>query len=177
MVAPDEPAKYKTRKSWNNPSDSHSLTFSTFQRRKYLLDDQICGFLANRINQAARAHNFAVLAYVFMPDHVHLLIHPINEFYDMGDILKSIKQGPSRRAKNRKLIDTELWEPGGGHDSNIVIAGYLYRQNTIDYIHDNPVRKNMVEVGSQYRWSSADWYHHEGFSDIDCRYFFLLGEE
>ena len=170
-----KPIKHKRRKSWNNPGDSHQLTFSTFHRKPYLLDDQICQFLARRITKASRAHNFVVLAYVFMPDHVHLLIHPMNEVYDISEILKSIKQGPSRSAKNRGLINTELWEPGGGHDSNICHPEA--RQASIIYIHENPIRKNLVEQGSAFRWSSANWYYQGGESDIECQYFSFFWDE
>ncbi len=169
------PIKFKTRETWNVPSHSHQLTFSTFHRKPYLRNDEICEFLARRINRAAENHNFAVLAYVFMPDHVHLLIHPLNEIYDMSKILKSIKQGPSRSAKNRGLIETDLWEEGPGHDSNI--SWERARQDSIAYIHNNPVRKGIVELGSQFRWSSANWYHHQGESDVRCRYFAYLWED
>jgi REP element-mobilizing transposase RayT len=105
----DKPIKHKRRESWNIAGHSHYLTFSTLRRRKYLLDERICILLASRINQAAKKLDFAVLAYVFMPDHVHLLIHPMNEVYDMAKILQAIKQGPSRSAKNRGWIDTDFW--------------------------------------------------------------------
>jgi putative transposase len=166
--------KYKTRETWNYPGHSHQLTFSTFHCEPYFNSDAICTLLATRINKAAESHNFAVLAYVFMPDHVHLLIHPLDEIYNMSKILKSIKQGPSRSAKNRGLIEAGLWEEGPGHDSNI--SWEKARQDSIASIHNNPVRKGIVELGSQFRWSSANWYHHQGECDIHCRYFAFLWE-
>jgi hypothetical protein len=54
-----------------------------------------------------------------VPGHSHLLIRPSRETYKIADILKSIKQGVSRRALNAGLIQDVLWEPGGGHDRNI----------------------------------------------------------
>jgi REP element-mobilizing transposase RayT len=94
-----------------------------------------------------------VLAYVFMPDHVHLLIRPSRETYKIADILKSIKQGVSRRALNAGLIQDVLWEPGGGHDRNIFTEES--RANAINYIHMNPVRKGLCSDMIEYRWSSA----------------------
>ena len=163
---------FNKRKSFNTFWHSHYLTFSTHHRRKYLIDDRICEALATRINEAAKELNFAVLAYVFMPDHVHLLIHPMNENYEVEDILKAIKQGPSKRAKNRKWISTDLWERGGGHDSNIFSP--KPRKVCISYIHNNPVRKEMVESFLDFRWSSANWYVHETEGVIKCHYFSTL---
>ena len=163
---------FNKRKSFNTFWHSHYITFSTYHRRKYLLDDRICKLLAKRINEASKEYNFAVLAYVFMPDHVHMLIHPMNEIYDMADILKAIKQGPSKTAKNRKWISTELWERGGGYDSNIFTP--KARLDCILYILQNPVRKGFVEKSWDYRWSSADWYVNGFEGDIRCHFFLTL---
>ena len=171
----DKPIKHKHREAWNIAGHSHYLTFSTLHRRKYLLEERICFLLARRINKAAKKLNFAVLAYVFMPDHVHILIHPMNEIYDMSKILQAIKQGPSRSAKNRKWISTDLWEPGGGHDSNIYNA--KARQNCILYILQNPVRKGFVEASWDYRWSSANWYVHGVEGDIECHFITELWQD
>ena len=107
-----QPIRYKRRKSRNIPGDSHYLTFSTNHKKPYLADDRICKLLAHRVNEAALELNFAVLAYVFMPDHVHILIHPHEEIYDMADILKAMKQGPSKTARKKKWTTTNLLEAG-----------------------------------------------------------------
>ena len=170
----DRPKKpnFNKRQSFNTFWHSHYLTFSTHHRQKYLLDDRICQALAARINEAAKKLNFAVLAYVFMPDHVHLLIHPMNEVYEMEDILKAIKQGPSKRATNRKWILTDLWERGGGYDSNVFSP--KARIDCILYILQNPVRKEIVEASWDNRWSSANWYVHGIEGDVKCHFFSTL---
>lgn len=158
--------KFKRRKSWNEFGHSHFLTFSTHHRKPYLLDERICERLADRIDKASSDLEFAVLAYVFMPDHVHLLVHPLNEIYDMSVYLKAIKQGPSRVAKNRGWIETDLWERGGGYDRNITNG--TTRTEVINYIHQNPVRKSLEEESYAYRWSSANWFYFGERSDIAC---------
>jgi putative transposase len=129
------------------------LTFSTRKREPHLRNEQICTWLADAITKAKKTQHFQVLAYVFMPDHVHLLIRPLGESYRVADILKSIKQGVSRRALNAGLIDDVLWEPGGGHDRNIFEEAA--RANAMNYIHMNPVRKGLCSDMIEYRWSSA----------------------
>lgn len=157
---------FKTRKSWNVPGHSHYLTFSTFHRKPYLKNDEICLLLATRINRASTTHNFIVLAYVFMHDHVHLLIRPMSEIYDMSKILKSIKQGPSFSAKSRSWIGTDLWERGGGYDRNVIKPET--REKIINYIHRNPVKKGLVEEPDMFRWSSANWYLNGEAGPIEC---------
>ena len=164
----DKPVKYKTRQSRNTPGDSHYLTFSTYHKRPYLSDERICKLLANRINKAAIELNFAVLPFVFMPDHVHILLHSHEEIYDMADILKAIKQGPSKSARKRKWTTTNLWESGGGYDSNI--NNSHARALAIGYIHMNPVRKELVEYPQEFRWSSTRWYHTDEGCDVKCHH-------
>lgn len=164
-----EPIKYKRRQARNTFGDSHYLTFSTWHKRPYLADHRICEILAKSINKAAIKHNFAVQAYVFMPDHVHLLLHPLNETYSMEAILKSIKQGPSQSAKFRKWIDSDLWERGGGHDSNL--TGHQARAEVIAYIHQNPVVAGLVEDPLAYRWSSCNWFVTDEQGDVLCCHF------
>ena len=164
----DKLIKYKRRKLRNTPGESHYLTFSTYHKKPYLSDDRICKLLVNRVNAAATELNFAVLAYVFMPDHVHIIIHPHDEAYDMADILKAMKQGPSKTARKKKWTTTNLWEAGGGYDSNI--NNSHARMLAIDYIHMNPVRKQLVEFPRDFRWSSSKWYHTDEPGDVICHH-------
>lgn len=122
--------------------------------------------LSKLINKAAQRHNFLVLAYVFMSDHVHLLVHPLNEDYEMSALLKALKQGPSQSARKHNWIDTLLWQRGGWYDDNTV--GNEARQKIIDYIHQNPVRKGLIDEASQFRWSSANWYLTGKQGDVVC---------
>ena len=168
----NKPLKYKKRETWGEFGHSHSFTFSTYHRRPYLLDDRVCEALAKRINEAALTHRFVVLAYVFMPEHVHLLIHPMKYSYDIPAILKSIKQGPSLKAKNKGWIPTRLWEPGGGHDRNIFRD--QTRSHVIRYIHRNPTKRKLVEEMIDYRWSSARWFLTGDEGEVDCRFFSSL---
>ena len=164
----EELIKFKRRKSRNTPGESHYLTFSTYHKKPYLRDERICKLLAKRINEAAIEHNFAVLAYVFMPDHVHIMLHPHDETYEMSNILKAMKQGPSKSAKKKKWTTTNLWESGGGYDSNI--NNSHARMLAISYIHMNPIRKEMVEYPQDFRWSSSKWYHTDECGDVNCHH-------
>jgi putative transposase len=155
---------------FNDANHVHLLTFSCFHRRQFLTDDFARQCLAHAIDFARAGHDVALWAYVFMPEHVHLLIHPRCTEYSIGDILRDIKEQPARQAIRRwrerspwKLEQMKarqgkrevhrLWPAGGGYDRN------LYSQDKINkaiaYIEWNPVRRGMVEEPLQWRWSSA----------------------
>ncbi|MFI4859668.1 MAG: hypothetical protein ACIAXF_03185, partial [Phycisphaerales bacterium JB063] len=49
-----------------------------------------------------------------------------------------------------------FWQPGGGYDRNVDDPGFL--PVMLDYIHQNPVRRGLVERADDWVWSSARWY-------------------
>ena len=49
-----------------------------------------------------------------------------------------------------------FWQPGGGYDRNVELHGELCEK--IDYIHDNPRRRELVAEAADWRFSSARWY-------------------
>lgn len=64
------------RKNFNDPGHAHELTFSCYKRYPFLKSDRTCQWLADAINEARRDLNFDLWAYVFMPDHAHIIICP-----------------------------------------------------------------------------------------------------
>ncbi len=92
-----------------------------------------------------------------MPDHVHLIILPRNEIYSISDILKAIKQPMSYRAARAGLIKPgQLWQAGGGYDRNLWKTRTIYKE--IDYIHNNPVRRELCSLPQEWRYSSAAFW-------------------
>ncbi len=88
----------KTCKRYNIPGHAHELTFSCYRNQKFLLSDRTCQWLIESIERAREKHNFSLWAFVFMPDHVHLLINPRDEEYNISNILKDIKTDTSIKA-------------------------------------------------------------------------------
>ena len=143
------------RREFNITGHAHELTFSCFRSRPLLKSDFACKKLAQSMVQAREKHSFGLWAYVFMPNHVHLLIYPPKDKYYIGKILTSIKQSTARgitnylRKYNKDLLrmmrtgrdgdSFRFWQDGGGYDRNIV--SYEALINAVNYIHNNPVRK------------------------------------
>jgi putative transposase len=109
-----------------------------------------------------------------MPEHAHVLMFPRNETYDVSRILQSIKQSVSRRAVNYlkqhapewlerlKVVwpggrtEHRFWQQGGGYDRNMFTPGAVW--SSVEYLHDNPVRRELASVPTDWPWSSARWY-------------------
>lgn len=162
------------RRSINSPGHAHELTFTCFHGLPLLSRERTRQWLVDAIDRARTLHDYSLWAYVIMPDHVHLLIRPNKQEYQIAGILKSIKQSVSRKAiaylcrdapnwlmhiavhSPGKPVTYRFWQRGGGYDRNIIQSQTLL--NALDYIHANPVRRGLVSRPDDWVWSSAGWY-------------------
>jgi putative transposase len=152
------------RPAFNEPGHAHELTFNCFRRHAFLSADRTCQWLADAINDARISLDFALWAYVFMPEHVHLMMYPKRPVYDIQAILQAIKHllvhAPEwlRRITVRrgKRQERRFWQAGGGYDRNVFEPKILLAM--IDYIHGNPVRRGLVMQAELWKWSSAAWF-------------------
>jgi putative transposase len=79
------------RPALNEPGHAHELTFTCFRSYPFLRAERTCQWLADAVNEARQELDFALWAYVFMPEHVHLLVLPRLADYQISAILTAIK--------------------------------------------------------------------------------------
>ena len=120
------------------------------------------------IDDARRSGGFLIFAYVMMPDHLHLLTDCPDT---SADVLRRIKGITARRvidylkeqgfqtslAKLRhedwkRKHSYSLWQ----QEKNVlsIFSEGMFMQK-VNYIHQNPVRADLVDRAIDYRWSSA----------------------
>src|SRR5690242_21964302 len=86
------------RKAINAPGHAHELTFSCYPRFPFLKAERTCRSLVDAIQAARVKHNFDLWAYVFMPEHVQLIVCPRDPNYSMSRVMAGIKLPVARRA-------------------------------------------------------------------------------
>jgi len=165
--------RLRRRRAFNQPGHAHELTFSCYRRYRFLSAERTCAWLAEAIEGARMKHDFALWAFVFMPEHAHLILQPRQPAHSIAAILQAIKQPVGQRAlafleanapewlprvtRQRGLSEERLfWQSGGGYDRNIESPKALW--SMIEYVHLNPVRRGLVARSADWRWSSAGWY-------------------
>ncbi|MBK9188326.1 MAG: transposase [Phycisphaerales bacterium] len=164
------------------PGHARELTFSCYRRRALLEEPHAYAVLGQAVTKACALHGFDILAFVFMPEHVHLLVFP-NADPGVSPLLKSIKQGASRVMKRHfevgspelvlALTITErpgkqtfrFWQEGPGYDRNITNRNAL--ATAIHYIHNNPVARGLCKRPAEWAWSSIHQYDHPGLPAAD----------
>lgn len=56
-----------------------------------------------------------------------------------------------------------FWQEGPGYDRNLNRTATVL--SSIDYIHENPVRRGLCRQAVDWKWSSARWYASDGRID------------
>lgn len=164
----------KTIRHFHQPGDFHELTFSVYRRLPLLTNDDWRRQLSRSIDQANQEESMQLVAFVFMPEHLHLLVYPTRPQPDLGLYLARIKQPSSKQIKQlleearspliAKLTVRErpgkfcfrFWQEGPGFDRNLFTADAIAA--SIDYIHNNPVTRGLCQRAIDWKWSSARYY-------------------
>lgn len=89
-------------------------------------------------------------AYVIMPDHVHLLLRP-NSSWTLSKIMQGIKGFTAREINKSMNRKGSFWQD---ESFDHLIRNEADWEDKFHYIHDNPVKANLVEKALDYPFSS-----------------------
>ena len=101
---------------------------------------------------------YALEAYVIMPDHVHLLIQPING-WGLSKIMQGLKGFTAREINKVLGRKGSFWQ-----DENFdhLIRNERDWLDKLDYIHTNPVKAGLVDKPQDYPFSSMVTLYSRG---------------
>jgi putative transposase len=168
------PGHRKRIRHYHEPGHIHELTFSCYHRWRLLTNDTWRAMLAESMDRAMEGHRYRLAAFVFMPEHVHLIVYPLPETDTIDALLKAIKRPFSYRIKQllrqsrSRLLERltirqrpgvmtfRYWQEGPGYDRNFTKPSTVLA--AIDYLHHNPVRRGLVKRAVDWKWSSARYY-------------------
>jgi len=110
---------------------------------------------AHWLDECARKNRVAIHAWVFMTNHVHLLVTPESEG-GVSRMMQTLGRYYVRYFNHTYQRSGTLWE---GRFKSCVVDAEAYLLLCQRYIELNPVRAGMVSVPEAYKWSS---YHANG---------------
>jgi REP element-mobilizing transposase RayT len=127
-----------------------SVYFITFRSARGNLPDRALELVRDHIlyNHGKR---FGLVLAVLMPDHVHMVIRPNEQWpgrwYDLAEILKSLK-GTSARSIN-KLLGTSgsVWQK---ESFDRIIRDEQEFEATLEYMYWNPFKTGLVADPDDY---------------------------
>ena len=147
----------------------HFITTSCHYRRPLLGTPHRRTLFLTVLEQVRMRYQFAVIGYVVMPEHVHLLISE-PERGTPSTVMQVLKQRFARRVlremrRRRNSAQTVLWQEAldAGHVwqrryYDFVVRSEHKRVEKLRYMHRNPVKRGLALEADQWAWSSFRWY-------------------
>jgi putative transposase len=133
-----------------SPPGTYFVTFITWQRRRLFVVECYVRLFLKTLYGHRRQGRFQLHAFVLMPEHVHLLLTPAIGI-TLERAIQLIKGGYSH-AFGLEFSRQEIWQRGFT-DHRIRDADDFARHR--EYIHQNPVKRRLVESATEYRYCSA----------------------
>jgi REP element-mobilizing transposase RayT len=134
---------------------SFFITFSTYKRRT--LPEAVRGLV---IRHALHDHQRRVWVHglVVMPDHIHMVITPMEDprgnTYGLAEILGAIK-GASAHSINKALRRRgHIWQD---ESFDHILRCTESARTKVEYICENPVRRRLVKKEEDYPWLWREW--------------------
>jgi putative transposase len=127
----------------------HFVTFSCWHRLGYLAEPAARDLFEDALEGMQARYCFAVLGYVVMPEHVHLLLsEPAKAL--LSAALQALKLSVAKRSQQRPFWQARYY------DFNVCTQ--KKRVEKLNYIHWNPMKRGLVKKPEDWRWSSCHYY-------------------
>ncbi len=94
---------------------------------------------------------YDLIAYVVMPNHVHLLIKVFND-WPLAKVIHSWKSYTAHEISKYESFNGHLWQR---EYWDRFIRDENHFAKVVQYIHENPVKAGLVDNAEDWRWSSA----------------------
>ncbi len=143
---------------FDNLGTARFVTFSCHRRQAYLTIPEAAELLSRHLSLARTKYRFKLLAYVFMPEHVHLVLLPPDGM-KLGLVIREIKSKMARdyfASGHGELATGRVFWMKRCYDHNCRTQSTIMEK--INYCHLNPVRRCLVSMPEDWRWSSYRWY-------------------
>ncbi len=118
--------------------------------RQVFIEEEDYRYFRDCLDAAAYNYGLKVHAYVLMPDHVHILATP-GQDYSVSRAVQSIGRNYVQYFNESYGGDGTLWD---GRYRATVVDDKQYLLTCCRYIELNPVRAGLVKHPRDYRWSS-----------------------
>ncbi|MEI5639539.1 MULTISPECIES: REP-associated tyrosine transposase [unclassified Pseudoalteromonas] len=125
----------------------YAITINCRKRKKVFTSFKLCSISCQTIFQCNKEGLFKLIAFVIMPDHIHLIIQ-LNGTLDLPDSVKATKGRVASCLREFSLFN--IWQKGY-YERQIRDESELREQAR--YIIRNPIRAELItKVGNYPYW-------------------------
>ena len=134
-----------------SPASTYFVTFSTWQRTRLFVVEAYAKLFLKTVYGYNRQGLFQLHAFVLMPEHVHLLLTPAQDITPER-VMQFDQGGDSHSFGSQFGRKKDVWQRGFT-DHRIRDAHDFAAHR--EYIHQNPLKRRLVENAEEYRYCSA----------------------
>jgi putative transposase len=154
------------------------ITMTTIEWLDIFTSDIYFGVLAKSLNYCIKKKGLVVYGYVFMTNHIHLILDVTDSNYPLESIIRDFKRHTTKfiykylKKDHRKYLhwvvlntfskkitnQKQIWK-SGNWPIEINNDNIFYQK--LEYIHNNPVKKGTVRSSNDWVYSSANIYDGE----------------
>lgn len=127
------------------------VTTSTWGRRSLFQTERMCELMMNILRVNREKGRFTLHEFVLMLNHVHFILTPA-PLESLEKCVQYIKGAFSFRAKRELGFNGAVWQSGFNEHRIVDARDYAAH---VEYIHQNPVKAQLVGVPAAYVYSSA----------------------
>jgi len=130
-------------------------------RQPVFSNDRFVNLLRDNLHETKKHHPFQMRAYVFLPDHFHLLIRPVGST-TFSQIMHSFKPNFTKAYKRVKKMEGSLQFWQKRFWDHVIRDEDDFKQH-FDYIHYNPVKHRLVFRPEDWPHSSYHYWQTRGY--------------
>jgi REP element-mobilizing transposase RayT len=165
-----------------HPKHPHFITCTILHWIPIFTNKDSVQIVIDSLKYLQKEDNLKIYAYVILENHIHLIVSSndisktIQKFksYTAKEILKLLKkkkvttileQLSFYKKAHKRDTTYQVWQEG--MQPKLITSEKMMR-DTIDYIHQNPVKRGYIDNPTHWRYSSARNYEEiEGLIDIE----------
>ncbi len=132
----------------------YHVTIRGNNRQMVLKEDDDKEDFLKSLSKFKERFKFKLFGFVIMDNHVHMVIC-IENGISISRIMQSIELSYSCKFRHKYEYTGYVWQ---GRFHSPVIDSDEYVIACLQYIHNNPVRAEIVKSAGEYKWSSYHFY-------------------
>ena len=164
----------KNLKRYYGKGDLHFITFSCYRRLPLLGTARARDVFVKALEEVRKELGFQLVGYVVMPQHVHLLVgepktgNPSTMVQSLKlRVSKRMRQTGKERAAEQDALalregELELPQFWQKRFYDFNVYSVRKRREKIEYMHQNPVKRGLVEDPKEWVWSTYSSYTNRG---------------
>ena len=168
------------------PGIPYFVTFTVVEWLNVFTKPEYLKILWDSLQYCRKEKGMNLYGFVFMTHHVHLIVSAGREDIKLWQIIRDFKKFTAQKIisvmqkeENRRWILDVMKEAGAKNNANTqyqfwiqddgaeeIVSEKFFLQK-LNYIHQNPVRAEIVTDACGYVWSSARLYERNDFRWMD----------